>query len=414
MSLSPRWPDNRALSRAAIVAMLSSLVICAVSGVVFIRTGGSGLLDAMTKSVYDWYWLSIANIVGIELTAVSMILLAVRNRDGDIRGARYMTRVLVVSLIATALLSVVVNGITWFLVAYVVQLVCVVTYQVANDPNLGESVEWHELGWWRRIRSAFAAPFVHLRLVELPEAEYRSIGDAEVEDAYRNRYIPLNVFNILSIFLVGSFFGCMLEDAWHVLTEGFFQERAGLVFGPFTPIYGCGAVAMTVALNRFWRASWWKVMMVSGVVGCTVEYITSWYLEAAVGVVAWDYTGTLGNVGGRINVFFFFVWGMLGLLWVKMFLPVIMRLVDAIPVAYRAVVTSVVFAFLLEDIVLTTVAMDGYSKRHDGINPKSNAEIWVAERFDDEWMARRFEKMEFGDQAVHVRIEEEASKFRLF
>ena len=40
--------------------------------------------------------------------------------------------------------------------------------------------------------------------------------------------------------------------------------------------------------------------------------------------------------------------------------------------------------------------------------------MWVAENFDDEWMARRFEKMEFGDQPVHVQIEEEASKFRLF
>lgn len=394
--------------------MLASLVVCALAGIAFIRGTGSGLLDAMTKSVYDWYWISIANIVGVELTAVSMILLAIRNRRGDIKGARYMTRVLVVALVATALLSVVVNGITWFLVAYVVQLICVVTYQVANDPNLGESVEWHGLDWWRRMRSAFAAPFSRLRLSTLPDVEYEKIEEAEVEDEYRDRYIPLNVFNILFIFIVGSFIGCVLEDAWHLLTEGFWQERAGLVFGPFTPIYGCGAIAMTVALNRFWQAPWWKVMAVSGVVGCVVEYVTSWYLEAAVGVVAWDYTGTFGNVNGRINVFFFFVWGLLGLMWVKLFLPVIMRLVDAIPVTYRAVVTSFAFAAILADLVLTTVAMDGYSKRHAGIEPRSGAEIWVAENFDDEWMARRFEKMEFGDQPVHVRIEEEANRFRLF
>lgn len=406
--------SDRGLSKVSIFVMLASLVICSLAGIAFIRGTESSLLDAMTRSVYEWYWLSIANIVGIELTSVSMVLLAIREHRGEIQETRYMTRVLVVSLIGTALLSVVVNGITWFLVAYVVQLVCVVAYQVDNDPNLGERVEWNGLGWWRRIRSAFAAPFVRHRLTELPEAEYRKIDDAEMEDAYRDRYIPLNAFNLLFIFLAGSFFGCMLEDAWHVLTEGFFQERAGLVFGPFTPIYGCGAVAMTVALNRFWRASWWRVTLVSGVVGCLVEYVTSWYLEAAVGVVAWDYAGTVGNIGGRVNIFFFFVWGLLGLLWVKLFLPVIMRLVDAIPVPSRAIVTSIVFAFLLADVVLTTVAMDGYSKRHAGIEPEGSAEMWVAENFDDEWMAWRFEKMEFGDQPVHVQIEEEASKFRLF
>lgn len=408
-----RWSE-RGLSKASLVVMLASLVICSLAGIAFIRGSGSGLLDAMTKSVYDWYWLSIANIVGIEIVAVSMILLAIRDRRGEIQEARYMTRILVVALIVAALLSVVVNGITWFILAYVIQLVCVVAYQVDNDPNLGKSMEWNGLDWWRRTRDAFASPFTRRRLSELPEAEYRKIGDAAVEDAYRNRYIPLNAFNLLFIFLVGSFLGCMLEDGWHVLTEGFFQERAGLVFGPFTPIYGCGALAMTVTLNRFWKASWWKIVFVSGVVGCLVEYVTSWYLEAAVGVVAWDYTGTVGNIAGRINVFFFFVWGFLGLMWVKLFLPVIMRLVDAIPVPSRAVVTSAVFAFLLADIVLTTVAMDCYSKRHAGIQPKSNAETWIAANFDDEWMARRFEKMEFGDQPVHVRIEEEADKFRLF
>lgn len=59
--------------------------------------------------------------------------------------------------------------------------------------------------------------------------------------------------------------------------------------------------------------------------------------------------------------------------------------------------TSTAFALLLTDVVLTTVAMDGYSKRHAGIEPGGRVERWVAEHFDDEWMAKRFEKMEFGD-----------------
>ena len=43
--------------------------------------------------------------------------------------------------------------------------------------------------------------------------------------------------------------GLMIETAYHflVVNPGHYQDRAGLLFGPFSPIYGFGAVLMTVA-----------------------------------------------------------------------------------------------------------------------------------------------------------------------
>ena len=152
--------------------------------------------------------------------------------------------------------------------------------------------------------------------------------------------------------------------------------------------------------------------MVSGVSGSVVEYFTSLYLEAAVGVVAWDYTGTVGSIGGRTNLFFFVCWGVLGLLWVRVLLPVTMRVVDMVPLRMRAISTSVLFAFLLVDFSMTVVACDCWSKRHAGIAPKTDAEVFFAEHFDDEWMASRFQTMTFGDEAVHVQIEEESRGIR--
>lgn len=400
-----RLSDARFLSKVSCGTLVASVLACAVYGIFMTLSGGEMLSGALVGGVSRWAWLSVANIAFIQLTAVCLFSICVHESRGEIREARSQTRVAILLLVVTCAASIVINGITWLGAFYVAQMVCVVSYQVINDPNLGDNVPWSGLGPLSRLREAFISPFWMWK--HTPNA----FGAPMPEQEYREHYMPLNVFNLLWVFVVGSLCGCLVEDGWHILTEGVFQERAGLVWGPLTPIYGCGAVCLTVCLNRVWRSSWWRVFLVAGVVGCLVEYVTSWYLERSVGVVAWDYSGTFGNIGGRVNVFFFFAWGTLGLLWVRLLLPVVMRVVDAIPVRARAVVTSFVFGFLLVDVTMTSLALDGWSKRHLGIEPAGEVETWVAANFDDAWMGKRFEKMDFGDEAVHVEVAESGIRF---
>ena len=44
--------------------------------------------------------------------------------------------------------------------------------------------------------------------------------------------------------MVASVLGLIMEEVVHFLfvVPGQWQDRAGLLFGPFSPIYGCGAV----------------------------------------------------------------------------------------------------------------------------------------------------------------------------
>ncbi len=61
----------------------------------------------------------------------------------------------------------------------------------------------------------------------------------------------VNIYKILIIGYVGNFLGVLIEMLWCLLTRGRIESRAGLVYGPFSLLYGAGAVAMTLALFRW-------------------------------------------------------------------------------------------------------------------------------------------------------------------
>ena len=394
---------SRINSRLVLLVMVLSIAMCATIAVLDVRSAGMSLSAALSDGAGKWQWLSVLNIVIIQCAVAAMLGVGFFELCGNVFRARATARMAVVLIIAMALFCVVLNGFVWMLGFYVFQLICVVTYQIMNDPNLMGRVPWTGLPVPKRLSVAFGV----LRFWDREGTHLRREVTSD-EVLYRKSYMPLNAFNIVWLFFVGCVVGLLLETVWHLAFYHEWQDRAGLVWGPLSPIYGTGAVCLTVVLNRFWRANPVLVFLVSGISGSVVEYFTSLYLEAAVGVVAWDYTGTVGSIGGRTNLFFFLCWGVLGLLWVKVFLPCTMRLVDMIPFNVRAVTTSILFAFLLVDFSVTIVACDCWSKRHAGMMPSTDAEVFFAQHFDDDWMSSRFQTMTFGDEAVHVQIEDES------
>ena len=50
------------------------------------------------------------------------------------------------------------------------------------------------------------------------------------------------IMKIFWIFVIGCIIGYITEMIVVFVQKGFFESRQGLIYGPFTPVYGIGAV----------------------------------------------------------------------------------------------------------------------------------------------------------------------------
>ena len=241
-----------------------------------------------------------------------------------------------------------------------------------------------------------------LRDMETEEAaEAGTLGRAKGDRGF----IELDFFNLFWVFVVCCVLGLIIETVYHmvVVDPGVYQDRAGMLYGPFSPIYGFGAVLMTVALNRFYRANPIVIFLVSAVIGGLFEAAVSWFMQVGFGAVAWDYSGSTifglfpdpiaALFGGRTSTLFMCMWGALGFVWIKVCLPWLLKLINLIPWQARYSVTAVCAALMLVNGVMTLQSLECWYQRESGLAPSSPVEEFYAEHYDDAYMAHRFQSM---------------------
>lgn len=208
-------------------------------------------------------------------------------------------------------------------------------------------------------------------------------------------FLKLDYFTIFWLFVGASIIGLVLETAFRFIQFGGIESRAGLVWGPFSPIYGVAAVVLTVFLNRFYHTHNLVIFLVSMVVGSTIEFCASYAMEALWGAIAWDYTGTFGSIGGRTNFAFGVMWGLLGMVWVRVILPFVKAVfahINAKNIAVR-ILTAVMTVFMVANIVVTLMALDRVSQRANGIPPSTPVQQVFDEYFPDSYMHALFANM---------------------
>lgn len=394
--LDPSVPSTTEAKKIPLIIKVYA-VLCTLSGVgtlpsvaVFMWQVITALINGnVAAKLGDNTLVAVGLIVaGIMLSAASAIILIVFGRDlikDQRRNAARLSYVLIAFTVVELLVDVMLQGIGPFLLRPAVQLVILIALSATVDPTLRQERE------------------LQRRLQEMLDRDAAAVGMLG-RDETGEGYIKLNYFNLFWVFFVCSVLGLILEEVWHmvVVDPGVYQDRAGMLFGPFSPIYGFGAVLMTMALNRFYKKNPLIIFLVSALIGGAFEVFVGWFMQTSFGVVSWSYShirlfGMPDPIavltGGRTCTPFACMWGLGGLIWIKVLLPHLLKLINMIPWKRRYSATVILTAVMLIDGVMTLQSLDYWYQRVNGTVRNIPVAQFYDKHFDNEYMENRFQSM---------------------
>ena len=165
------------------------------------------------------------------------------------------------------------------------------------------------------------------------------------------------ITNLVLIFFTYSFVGWCIEVTLKYFQYHRFINR-GFLIGPCLPIYGSGCALITVAMdglvllsrNEF---SYGTVFAVSFFLCGTLEYLVSFFLEKRFHARWWDYSQKPMNLHGRIWIGNLVLFGLGGVIVVKLANPLILKAFGDISINARFYVAAGLLALFITDYVVT-------------------------------------------------------------
>lgn len=213
-------------------------------------------------------------------------------------------------------------------------------------------------------------------------------------DAYLDD-LRITWYQVVLIFVIGSFAGLLLEETWMFFTAHLTESRVGLVWGPFSPLYGFGATLLTMitfALRKH-NVKPVVVFLVAVVVGGSLEQITGWGMEHLFHVSSWTYEYLPDHITKYIAWRFLFFWGLLGLLWYQFVMPNLLYAIGAPSTRRGVVFVGLLTVYLGVDIFMTLAVFGRMEQRNQGIPPQNAFQQYLDENYSDKWIENRFQNL---------------------
>ena len=207
------------------------------------------------------------------------------------------------------------------------------------------------------------------------------IENNEKQKNTKNKFLR-KTFKIFWVFIIGSIIGYILEMIVGLVQNGHFVSKQGLLYGPFSQVYGVGLAVYYLVIPK--NKKWIQIFLISMFFGGIVEYLFSYFQEFFFGTVSWDYKNLLFNINGRTSLLHCIYWGIGGILFVKFIRPYIEKLDNLYNKKLSLIITIAVAIFILFDIIISSLACARQVQRKENIEAKTSLEIFLDEHYSDE------------------------------
>ena len=218
-------------------------------------------------------------------------------------------------------------------------------------------------------------------------ADQAAVG-ASIDEKQRRRQ-ALRYANLFWLFLAGNVLGVLLEGVWSIGVLGHWETHVTMLWGPFNIVYGIGAVFMYIAAVRLEKKSPVINFLVLAAVGSTVEYLVAVFQERVFHSVSWDYSNHPFDLNGKISLPITLMWGALGVLFAKLMLPVLKKVLPLLNRNWLNVACAVLSVLIALDMLASLILLYRWGWYMTGHS--QNAVLQAIDRHcTDDFMAKRF------------------------
>lgn len=162
------------------------------------------------------------------------------------------------------------------------------------------------------------------------------------------------------LFMIYACSGWVLEVIGKRIQYKRFINR-GFLIGPYCPIYGWGAVAITLLLYRYAYDPF--VLFIMTIITCaTLEYVTSWVMEKLFKARWWDYSKRKFNLDGRVCLETTIPFGLMGMFIIYVSNPFIIEQFGKVDSSILNIIAIILFLLYLLDNVISGIVICGFRK----------------------------------------------------
>lgn len=205
----------------------------------------------------------------------------------------------------------------------------------------------------------------------------------------------INYPTLLVLFLFGSVAGFVIEGICHICKAGTWESHSAVVWGPFCIIYGIGLLAVYLLSSWMSGRNLIQQFIAFTLSGAIIEYAASLFQEICFGSVSWDYSDHFMNIGGRVSLQMALFWGVLGILFVTLILPLLNGVLHWMQGKLLNMACVFLSIFMAVNLIVTIAALFRWQQRQHDSPTVTAIERILDTYFDDSVMSKLYPNMRF-------------------